>query len=382
MGFKRANKRMENIEGRLREGMQRNGISGAMADSIVRSITSFALYGFPESHAASFALIAYASAYLKCHHAAAFFAAMLNCYPLGFYHPATLVKDAERHQVKIQPIDVAQSDWRCTIERGAIRLGLKYVAGLREETGLRAERERIARPFDSIADFTARVAPNKRELDAIAYAGAFAAFGLTRREALWQVAGMPRDPLFAQHGGKRRLSRREKDGMREAHVSPLPPMSVQERTLADYKNTGITVGPHLMTYLRADLDAEGVLRASDLPRERNGRWVKTAGLVIVRQRPGTGKGFCFLTLEDETGLGNVVITPDMFQRHRSIIHTAPLLLVEGPLQHVDGVIHVRARAFRAFTLPRQPIAQTGSGYRTRVQPEDETPTLPKSHDFR
>jgi error-prone DNA polymerase len=159
-------------------------------------------------------------------------------------------------------------------------------------------------------------------------------------------------------------------------------MAPVDRTLADYKGTGLTVGPHLMHYLRADLSAEGVLRACDLARVRNGSWVKTAGLVIVRQRPGTGKGFCFLTLEDETGLGNAVITPDLFQRHRSIIHTASLLLVEGPLQHVDGVIHVRARRFRALALPRQAITQTGPGYRMRVTPEDDPPPLPKSHDFR
>jgi error-prone DNA polymerase len=194
MGFKRSLLRMEKIERRLRDGMEHNGIGGAVADSIVRSITSFALYGFPESHAASFALIAYASAYLKCHHAAAFFTAMLNCYPLGFYHPATLVKDAERHRVDIRPIDVAHSDWLCTIDRNSIRLGLKYIAGLRQETGLRIERERRTAPFASIAAFTARVAPNKRELDAIAYAGAFATFGMTRREALWQAAAVERDP--------------------------------------------------------------------------------------------------------------------------------------------------------------------------------------------
>jgi error-prone DNA polymerase len=159
-------------------------------------------------------------------------------------------------------------------------------------------------------------------------------------------------------------------------------MSAVDRTLADYKGTGMTIGPHLMTYLRAEMDAQGVLRAIDLPRQRNGSWAKVAGLVIVRQRPGTAKGFCFLTLEDETGIGNAVVTPDIFQRHRSVIHTASLLLVEGPLQIVEGVIHVRARRFHLLTLPRQAITQTGSGYRMRVTPEEEQPMLPKSHDFR
>jgi error-prone DNA polymerase len=159
-------------------------------------------------------------------------------------------------------------------------------------------------------------------------------------------------------------------------------MSAAERTLADYRATGLTVGPHLVKFLRDELAAAGVLRACDLPRAADGSWVKVAGLVIVRQRPGSAKGFCFLTLEDETGMSNAVVVPDMFQRHRSLIHTATLLQVEGPLQKVDGVIHVRARRFRALELPRQPITQSGRGYRMRVTPEEEKPAVPKSHDFR
>ena len=159
-------------------------------------------------------------------------------------------------------------------------------------------------------------------------------------------------------------------------------MSPLDRTLADYQNSGITVGPHIMRHLRETLAAEGVLRARDVKQARDGCWAKIAGLVIVRQRPGTAKGFCFITLEDETGTANAVVLPDVFQQHRSLIHTAALLLIEGPLQKVDGVIHVRARRFRKLLLPRQPIALTGSGYRMRVTPEDEPPPTPKSHDFR
>ena len=160
-------------------------------------------------------------------------------------------------------------------------------------------------------------------------------------------------------------------------------MSALDRTLADYKSTGLTAGPQLMKFLRAELDAQGVVRTRDLARQRDGAWVKVGGLVIVRQRPGTAKGFCFLTLEDETGLGNAVVTPDMFQRHRAVIHTAALLLVEGPLQMVEGVIHIRARRFTPLALPEQHVAQRGSGYRMRVTPEDDPPPpLPRSHDFR
>jgi error-prone DNA polymerase len=370
MGFKRSIMRMEKIERRLRDGMARNGIGGEVADNIVRSITSFALYGFPESHAASFALIAYASAYLKCHHAAAFFTAMLNCYPLGFYHPATLVKDAERHGVNVHPIDVARSDWSCTIDRNSLRLGLKYIAGLRAETGLRVERERVVRPFASIADFTARIAPNKRELDAIAYAGAFAAFGLTRREALWQAAAVERDPASLLAGAEPSAEAHELTENARAATPPgmtlsrvatalplakppaiaLPNMRPIEETLADYAATGVTAGPHLMAHLRARLQARGILSAAELANANDGAWVKAAGSVIVRQRPGTAKGFLFITLEDETGISNVIVTPDMFQASRTLIHRASLLMVEGPLQKQDGVIHVRGRRFRELRL--------------------------------
>ena len=160
-------------------------------------------------------------------------------------------------------------------------------------------------------------------------------------------------------------------------------MSDLERTLADYTTLSLTPGPHLMTFLRPNLTAQGVLSARDLGRAQHGAWVRAAGLVIVRQRPGSAKGFCFLTLEDETGIGNAVVTPDVFERHRSLIHTASLLLVEGPVQRVDDVVHVRARRFTPLQLPEQRIGQTGHGYRMRVTPEDDPPPpLPKSHDFR
>jgi len=379
MGFKRSAARMEKIERRMREGMARNGITGAAADRIVQSITSFALYGFPESHAASFALIAYASAWLKCHHAAAFFTAMLNCYPLGFYHPSTLVKDAERHGVAMAPIDVTRSDWRCTLERTpslpsedaaaadflmpsppsggegqgegafALRLGLKYVAGLRAETGARIECERKLRPFASIADFTARAAPNRRELDALAYAGAFAAFGMGRRAALWQAAAVERDPrgLFA--------------GVEPAAGAvPLAGMDAMAKTRADYAATGLTVGPHLMAHMREKLRSDGVLAAAELAKASHGAWVKTAGVVIVRQRPGTAKGFFFLTLEDESGISNAIVVPDLFQANRALLHNAAILMVEGVLQKQDGVVAIRARRFKQLRLAA---------------------ALPPSHDF-
>jgi len=344
MGFKRSAERMEKIEARLRTGMARNGLTGRLADDIVNSITAFALYGFPESHAASFALIAYASAYLKRHHPAAFFAAMLNCYPLGFYHPSTLVKDAQRHGVTVLPIDVTRSRWKCTIESGALRMGLKYVAGMREEIGRHIESEPSAtagsaRRFESIADFAARVGPSRRELDALAYAGAFAAFGLARRDAMWNAAAVERDPKSILAGVKPRPA-----------TAPLPTMLPIEETCADYSATGVTTGPHLMTYLRPELKARGILSAVDLERAAHGVWVKIAGVVIVRQRPGTAKGFLFITLEDETGISNLIVTPDLFQKHRLLLRSTRILLAEGIFQKVDGVMAIRAHRFAELTM--------------------------------
>ena len=344
MGFKRSAERMEKIEARLRAGMLRNSLQGNVADDIVRSITSFALYGFPESHAASFALIAYASAYLKYHHPAAFLAAMLNCYPLGFYHPSTLVKDAALHGVVVLPIDVTRSSWKCTIEmvdrQPAMRMGLRYVTGLREEVGVRIESERARRQFDSIADVTARVGPNRREIDALAYAGAFASFGLARRDAMWNAAAVERDPASLLAGVRPRETE-----------APLASMSPIDETLADYAATGLTTGPHLMTYLRSDLTARGILSADELTRAKHQSWVKTAGVVIVRQRPGTAKGFLFITLEDETGIANLIVTPDLFQQNRLLLRSAGILLAEGVLQQVDGVTAIRARRFEEIKIP-------------------------------
>ncbi len=356
MGFKRSVERMSQIEQRLVTGMCERGIGQRAQEEILRGITSFALYGFPESHAASFALIAYASAYLKCHHPAAFLAGLLNAQPMGFYSAATLVKDAQRHGVVVLPIDAARSQWRSVLEAApdaanAVRLGLRLVSGLREETAERLGAERARQPFASAADFAARVRPRPEELAALAELGALAgidASARTRRSALWQVSGLAREPLLARV-----------DPARED--SPLPEMSALEETLADYRRSGVTTGAHLMQYLRPELTARGVLSAAALRDAPDGRFVRTAGHAIVRQRPGTAKGFCFLTLEDETGTSNAVLTPHYFERFRSALHGAALLEIAGPLQKVDGVIHVRVREL-------VPLRTHGD--------------LPRSHDYR
>jgi error-prone DNA polymerase len=482
MGFKRSEKRMKQIEEKLRAGMARQGITGDAAEQIIRSIASFALYGFPESHAASFALLVYASAYLKAHYPAAFFTAMLNNQPMGFYHPATLVKDAQRHGVRFSPIDVQLSDWECRVEPdGRVRLGLMYVNGLRQEIGktiaaggsglgarpstelgttlslskgrdsalgarvseietwstvtehsdrcpkcgcddqslleetptsrcfcnicahewsLQPEprtptpRQAQGRPelrrgtspeprtpspeprtpspeprapsrYQSIEDLIARTNLRRDELATLAEIGALNSFGYDRRSALWQIerAIRPSGELFEEErdGAQGRPEPGRGTSLEPPTQSPLRPMTPAERLQADYAGTSLTVGPHPMALCRGDLALRGVLRARDLSAGRHGRRVRVAGAVITRQRPGTAKGFVFLTLEDETGIANIIVRPDLFSAVRTTVVGAPYLLVEGTLQIQEGVTSVKAE--RVFQLPTS-------------SPD------PQSHDFR
>jgi error-prone DNA polymerase len=344
MGFKRSEARMHEIETRLRSGMTRNGITGKQQDAIVQSITAFALYGFPESHAASFALIAYSSAFLKCHYLAAFTAAMLNNQPMGFYSPATLVKDAQRHGLKVKPIDVTKSDWRCTLENGAMRVGMRYVRGLRESVAHAIVQARASGPFTSVDDLARRVPElQKRELIVLADIGALNFLNtdqrIHRRDALWQVERASRrtgpllEPIDEQDTN-----------------SPLAQMTSEERLVADFHGTGMTVGPHPMAYYRDEMNAMGVMRAADLAHIDDGTYVRVAGAVICRQRPGTAKGFVFLSLEDETGISNVIITPDMFDRNRLTVVAGRFVLVEGRLQNVDNVISVKTARIEALPV--------------------------------
>jgi error-prone DNA polymerase len=353
-GFKRSERRMRQVEVQLRDGMARRGITGAAAEQIVASITSFALYGFPESHAASFALLAYASAYLKAHYPAAFYTALLNNQPMGFYHPSTLVKDAQRRGVRFHPIDVQVSSWDCTVGAdGAIRLGLRYVAGLREQTG-RAIASSPQPPapsprFSSLDDLIARSGLRRDELVTLADIGALNAFGYDRRSALWQAerAVRPAGELFAPLDAASAESVDPPAPSPQPPASdpcPLKPMSEAERLVADYAGTGLTVGRHPLALRRDELAMRGILRAADLKTARHGRRVRVAGMVITRQRPGTAKGFVFLTLEDETGVANVIVRPDLFARHRLTIVEEPFLIVDGVLQAEGGVISVRAEA--------------------------------------
>lgn len=354
MGFKRSQKRMADVEERLRAGMTANGITGKTQDAIVQSITAFALYGFPESHAASFALLSYASAYLKEHYLAAFTAAILNNQPMGFYSPSTLVKDAQRHGLRVLPVDVTVSDWLCTIEArdGALclRLGMNYVKGLRRAV---AEALVLARPFGSIDEMKRRVpAVSKEDLYRLAELGALNKIGGSeqrhRRDAVWQasLAARPSGPLFDAGGDA---------------PSPLAPMEDLDRLHADFRNSGLSIGAHPMQYARERLDQQGVLRAGDLWNVPSERFVRVAGLVICRQQPQTAKGFVFLSLEDETGISNIIVPPKLFAEVRTTVLQHSYLLVGGVLQNQRGAISIRAR---------------------KVGPVRNAQVAVKSHDFR
>src|SRR6266699_3983663 len=330
MGFKRSEERMHKIEAKLRSGMTQNGFSPETQEEIITQITSFARYGFPESHAASFALIAYASAYLKFHYLAAFTAALLNNQPMGFYSPAVLVHDAQLHGLRVKPIGVLQSEWNCTIERSrnkegkevpCLRIGLHYVRGLRQSTAEKLVSERQKYPFEGIEDLVRRVPElQKAELVTLSQIGALNALGkeLHRRTALWQVERAARSagPLL--------------DAIPEQmELSPLRQMTDEERLVADFHGSGMSTGPHLMTYCRAALSKQQVKRACDLSRLPDGQYTRVAGCVIARQRPGTAKGFVFLSLEDETGISNVIVNPDLYEKYRVVINREKFLCVEG-----------------------------------------------------
>ena len=353
-GFKRSEARMKEVEIKLRRGMEAKGITGETQDRIIQAITSFALYGFPESHAASFALIAYASAFLKCHYLAAFTAAMLNNQPMGFYQPATLIKDAQRHGLQFKPIDVTCSEWDCTLEEGPqglrVRIGLRYVKTLRKETALEIVEQRNARPLASIEDLKQRVPQiQKDEFRALASVGALNFISgkapVHRRTALWQVesASRPCGPLF-------KAQQKVADAERFSFSSPLEPMNREERITADFRGTALTLGPHPLAQHRSRLDRQGVVPCSRLASLPDGTFVSVAGAVIARQRPGTAKGFVFLSLEDETGIANIIIAPPLFEKEHTTVVRRSFLIVRGTLQNQDGVISVKAGRIEPFVF--------------------------------
>jgi error-prone DNA polymerase len=344
LGHKRSEQRMREIETKLRAGMTTNGIAPKAQDEIVQFITSFALYGFPESHSASFALIAYASAFLKVRYLGAFTAALLNNQPMGFYSPATIVKDAQRHGLKVRPIDVSCSNWNCSLEhensvKPALRIGLRYVRGLQQAAGDELVRAREQRPFTSTEDLAQRVPELSRanlamlaRIGALNRIGAVENINLHRRDALWQIekAARPVGPLL-------------KEVTEPDSASPLAKMDLEERLVADFHGTGMTIGPHPMAYRRQILRRMGIKSSSELRELAHGKPAVVAGCVITRQRPGTAKGLIFLTLEDETGNANVIVAPDLYSSDPAVVLHERFIRVQGIVQNQDGIVHLKAQ---------------------------------------
>lgn len=341
LSFHRSEEKMQRVQVKLRAAMERKHVSPDAAERIAKAVGSFALYGFPESHAISFALLAYASAYLKVHRAPEFFTGLFNNQPMGFYAPDTLVRDAKRHGVQIRPVCVGRSNWECIIEPDdSIRLGLLQVQGLRKGPALSMLVERARRPFASVEDFKARTHFSKPELRTLAEIGALNCFEPHRRAALWEIERPQyKDDLVAAC-----------DALHD-QPAPLRPMDFSERLRADYQGLQLTTGPHPMALIRPRL--QRVKTAVELRKAKHGQFVRVAGQVICRQRPGTAKGVCFISLEDETGVANLIIPPAIFEKERLKITLEPFLLATGIVQQRHNTTHVQVRKLER--LQGQPL---------------------------
>jgi error-prone DNA polymerase len=330
LSFHRSQERMEKVCVKLRQAMATKNVDSQVAERIVQSVQSFAVYGFPESHAISFALIAYASCWMKVHRTPEFYCALLNNQPMGFYSSATLIRDAKAHGVTVRPISVLHSEWPCTIEDdGALRLGLSMVKGMDSALGKRIPAARAEQPFASLGDFRNRITADKPALRALARIGALNGLVEHRREGLWKIEAPHRPEDLPGFDGTTRTP------------PPLPSMNAFERLDADFDGTGVTTGSHPMALIRQQL--HDVTLAGDLPRCRNGQEVRIAGLVICRQRPGTAKGFVFISLEDETGVSNAIVAPQLFEQRRLTVTQEPFLSIRGKVQNTRGTTMVQAR---------------------------------------
>ncbi|HJU19359.1 MAG TPA: error-prone DNA polymerase [Stellaceae bacterium] len=333
---------------RLIAGMVARGYTRAFAEKIFQQLEGFGSYGFPESHAASFALLAYASSWIKCRHPDAFLAAILNAQPMGFYAPAQLVRDARRHGVAVRPVDINASRWDCTLEavegseRHTVRLGLRLVRGLANRDGAALVAARADRQFRSIDDLRQRAAIPLAALERLAEADAFRpSLGLSRREALWAIRALHNEPLPLFAAASTRAGEAVPE-ISEPAVA-LRPMTAGREVVEDYRALGLTLRRHPVAFLRRDLAVRGIVPCAEAGLARDGRRLATAGLVLVRQRPGSAKGVLFLTIEDETGVANVIIWPDLFERQRHVILSAGMIAATGRVQREGEVVHVIAQ---------------------------------------
>jgi error-prone DNA polymerase len=368
---------------RFVEGMYKRGYPQKFAEDCFKQIEGFGEYGFPESHAASFALLVYASAWIKCHYPDVFAAALLNSQPMGFYATAQLVRDAQDHGVEVRPVDINASHWDCSLEDGsaaqghlhprhasmsgdiltmrALRLGFRQVDGFAEDWGKIIESVRGA-GFDSVRDLWLRTRLPPKALETLAHADAFNSLGLNRRDALWAVKALRRAgdkddlPLFAHAA----MPEMEPD----AHLPAMPP---GQQVIEDYRHLRLSLKAHPVSFLRADFDARGIIRHELLPSMPSGRHVTIGGLVLVRQRPGTGNAI-FMTLEDETAIANTIVWPRKFEEYRPVVMGARMISVSGVLQNEKGVIHIVADRFEDLTFMLARLSADDATPARKVEP--------------
>lgn len=332
---------------KLIAGMVANGYEQAFAEQTFKQLEGFGSYGFPESHAASFALIAYASSWVKCWHPDVFCAALLNSQPMGFYAPAQIVRDAQAHGVALRPVCVNASRWDCTLEptdddgRFAVRLGMCMVRGLANGDAAKIVAARAEEAFVSVDDLWRRAGVPSASLVQLAEADAFRpALGLARREALWAIKALRDEPLplFAAAAARENEPVAE---IEEPEVA-LRPMTAGSEVVEDYSHVGLTLRRHPVAFLRADLQARRIVTCAEAMQARDGCWLEAAGLVLVRQRPGSAKGVLFITIEDETGIANLVVWPQTFEKFRRVVMGASMLAVRGRVQREGEVVHLVA----------------------------------------
>jgi error-prone DNA polymerase len=340
MGHKRSHERMQEIYPKLVEGMVENGIERSAAEQLFHMLEGFADYGFPESHAASFALLAYESAYLKCHYPNVFAAAILNVQPMGFYSTEVLVNDARRHDVAVKPVRVNESEfWSSVDEEGALRLGFHLLRGLGEAQRERLENAIAQGPFADLLDFAKRTQLEKEAMENLAVAGAFDPWFASRREAMWALRGLDERETRGELG---RMMDVDEPAAQFARISD------RQETAFDLWATGVSPKQQPIAHLRAQLERQRVVPAAKLAELPCNCICRVGGLVITRQRPGTAKGFVFLTLEDETGLVNVIVRPDIYEKYRRPIKQAMTIIIEGQLQKEGGCVDLLARKVWEF----------------------------------
>ncbi|MGH6935067.1 MAG: OB-fold nucleic acid binding domain-containing protein, partial [Methylocella sp.] len=333
---------------KLVHGMVARGYTQEFAERTFAQLEGFGSYGFPESHAASFALIAYASSWMKCHHPDVFCAALLNAQPMGFYAPAQIVRDARDHGIEVRPVCVNASRWDCTLEpadrrdRFAVRLGLRMVRGLANADAATLVAARADQPYTSIDDLWRRAGVPLASLVQLAEADAFRpSLRLARRDALWAIKALRDEPLPLFAAASIRKAKPIPEFSEPAVA--LRPMTAGREVVEDYGHVGLTLRDHPVSFLRADLRCQRIVTCADAMQARDGRWLKTAGLVLVRQMPSSAKGVMFITVEDDTGIANLVIWPKLFEKQRRVILSAKMMAVHGCIQREGEVVHLVAQ---------------------------------------